>query len=73
MSARKIATQERRRAEDAVRLHLKTCLACYRWQKGQNPQSGCNLGPQLIQYLELMRRQEELIPPASEMIQDPLF
>ena len=74
MSAASTARQERVRAETAMRLHIKTCLDCYRWSKGdQSPAVICDLGQQLFEYVELMRQQEQLIPPPDEMIQDALF
>lgn len=73
MSASSVARTERIRAETALRLHLKTCLSCYRWSKGASPGAACDLGPQLGEYVTLMRTQEKLLPRPQPMIQDALF
>lgn len=74
MTPRKLAAMERRTAELSLRDHKKACLPCSR-EKKDNVNDYCEPGLRLAKYVQLMRRQEELLhsPPGPEMEQGTLW
>lgn len=74
MSIARTARSERIRAEAAYKKHCGGCFDCYRQSKGHEARY-CDIGWQLLRYVDLMTRQENLLklPPRDEFIQDALF
>lgn len=74
MSVLSVAKAERRRVEEQLTKHCKSCLSCARWMKGISGPVSCDIGPELARYVKLMQEQERLLAvPPHGLVQDTLF